>query len=191
MTNYDTYPAHRFCSGSCVIHFASGGYSWCMLGKGTKEYLYNSHYIDGAKIDILVKGKKYQLTDEQFREWIKTGIVDEKCWIPPAKETDMLCPDCGKPLMIRKARKGPNAGKEFLGCSGYSSYPKCYYTRQIEEDEDDKNSLRCPRCNQKLVLRTSKYAIDGKKNKFYGCLGYPRCKYIQEIDNLNDTNILE
>jgi DNA topoisomerase-1 len=32
------------------------------------------------------------------------------------------CPNCGKPMTIRIARKGPNAGKPFLGCTGY---PKC------------------------------------------------------------------
>jgi DNA topoisomerase-1 len=32
------------------------------------------------------------------------------------------CPNCGKPMTVRVARKGPNAGKPFLGCTGY---PKC------------------------------------------------------------------
>jgi DNA topoisomerase-1 len=32
------------------------------------------------------------------------------------------CPQCGKPMTVRTARKGPNAGKPFYGCSGY---PKC------------------------------------------------------------------
>lgn len=32
------------------------------------------------------------------------------------------CPNCGKAMVVRTARKGPNAGKPFFGCSGY---PKC------------------------------------------------------------------
>lgn len=36
------------------------------------------------------------------------------------------CPKCGSNLVERTARKGPNAGKRFLGCEGF---PKCKYTK--------------------------------------------------------------
>ncbi|HFC93178.1 MAG TPA: NERD domain-containing protein [Leucothrix mucor] len=36
-----------------------------------------------------------------------------------------ICPKCGSNLVERTARKGPNAGKKFLGCEGF---PKCKYT---------------------------------------------------------------
>ena len=39
-----------------------------------------------------------------------------------------LCPRCGKPLVVRTARRGANAGKQFYGCSGY---PSCRYTRSL------------------------------------------------------------
>ena len=32
------------------------------------------------------------------------------------------CPQCGKPMVLRTAKTGQNAGKQFLGCSGY---PDC------------------------------------------------------------------
>ena len=35
------------------------------------------------------------------------------------------CPACGKPMVVRTARKGANAGSLFLGCS---SYPECKQT---------------------------------------------------------------
>lgn len=38
------------------------------------------------------------------------------------------CPLCGGELVVRKVRKGPNYGKEFLGCS---NYPKCHYTKDF------------------------------------------------------------
>ncbi len=38
------------------------------------------------------------------------------------------CPRCGGVLLIRTARKGSNAGLEFLGCS---NYPKCRFTRRV------------------------------------------------------------
>jgi len=37
-----------------------------------------------------------------------------------------VCPKCGSSMVERKARKGPNAGSSFLGCSGF---PKCRYTK--------------------------------------------------------------
>ncbi len=33
-----------------------------------------------------------------------------------------VCPQCGKPMVLRTARTGKNEGKSFLGCSGY---PDC------------------------------------------------------------------
>lgn len=38
------------------------------------------------------------------------------------------CPKCGGKLVKRTARKGPNAGSEFLGCG---KYPKCRFTKPI------------------------------------------------------------
>lgn len=39
------------------------------------------------------------------------------------------CPRCGGNLVIRTAKKGSNAGRQFYGCS---NYPKCKYTRNVE-----------------------------------------------------------
>lgn len=38
------------------------------------------------------------------------------------------CPRCGAPMVVRTARRGANAGTQFLGCS---SYPKCKGTREL------------------------------------------------------------
>ena len=37
------------------------------------------------------------------------------------------CPQCGKPLVLRTAKAGKNAGRQFWGCSGY---PNCRGTLQ-------------------------------------------------------------
>jgi restriction system protein len=39
------------------------------------------------------------------------------------------CPNCGKPMVLRMARKGQKAGQPFWGCSGY---PDCKGTRLVE-----------------------------------------------------------
>lgn len=38
------------------------------------------------------------------------------------------CPFCGKPMVLRTARQGKNAGSQFLGCS---SYPACKGTTSV------------------------------------------------------------
>jgi DNA-binding helix-hairpin-helix protein with protein kinase domain len=38
------------------------------------------------------------------------------------------CPYCGRPMVLRRARKGRNAGNQFWGCSGY---PHCKGTRNL------------------------------------------------------------
>jgi len=49
---------------------------------------------------------------------------------PPDRtdRSDKSCPACGKPMVLRTARKGPNAGSQFLGCSGY---PECKMTLPV------------------------------------------------------------
>lgn len=45
-------------------------------------------------------------------------------------ENQVLCPKCGAPMVKRVASKGPNAGKEFWGCS---NFPKCWGTVNIAD----------------------------------------------------------
>jgi restriction system protein len=42
-----------------------------------------------------------------------------------------VCPKCGAELVLRTAGKGPNAGKQFYGCS---RYPSCHYARDVQTD---------------------------------------------------------
>ena len=48
-------------------------------------------------------------------------------------------------------------------------------TEKIEQ-----KSLRCPKCNSSLALRTATRGSNAGK-QFYGCSNYPKCKYIQNI----------
>ncbi len=41
-----------------------------------------------------------------------------------------ICPRCGGKLILRKAKRGANAGNQFYGCS---NYPKCRYVRDITD----------------------------------------------------------
>lgn len=46
---------------------------------------------------------------------------------------DKICPRCGSKLVIRTAKRGPNVGNRFYGCS---SYPKCRYTEEIPKEDN-------------------------------------------------------
>src|SRR5688500_136792 len=43
------------------------------------------------------------------------------------------CPVCGRPMVARRARRGPNAGGLFWGCTGYPD--DCKGTRDYEGAE--------------------------------------------------------
>ncbi len=43
----------------------------------------------------------------------------------------VVCPQCGKPMALRTARKGQPAGSQFWGCS---AYPICKGTRPLSSD---------------------------------------------------------
>ncbi len=45
----------------------------------------------------------------------------------------IICPWCGKALVVRTAKRGPNAGEQFYGCSGF---PSCRFSRKYEEKEE-------------------------------------------------------
>jgi four helix bundle suffix protein len=54
------------------------------------------------------------------------------------------CPQCGKPLILRTARKGPRAGSQFWGCSGY---PECKGVRPLEASDGSDRSDRLKQGN--------------------------------------------
>jgi restriction system protein len=56
-----------------------------------------------------------------------------------ANPASPVCPLCGKPMALRTARKGPNTGKQFWGCSGY---PGCKGTLEIKGSDGSDGSDR-------------------------------------------------
>ena len=73
---------------------------------------------------------------------------------------DRVCPECGKPLLIRHGRFG-----KFIGCTGF---PACRYTEPWLE----KLGIRCPTDGGDLVERRTK-----RGRVFYGCANYPACEF--------------
>jgi DNA topoisomerase-1 len=92
--------------------------------------------------------------------------------------TDLSCPRCTKPLLIRLSRNGA-----FLACSGY---PKCSFTSDYERDEKGHihsvehaqptitNEI-CEKCGKPMALKTGRYGT------FLACTGYPACRNTRPV----------
>ncbi|MBU3831213.1 MAG: type I DNA topoisomerase [Candidatus Desulfovibrio faecigallinarum] len=88
-------------------------------------------------------------------------------------ETELRCPDCGEPLLIRFGKAGA-----FLACK---AYPTCKYSSNFVRDEHGHLSIApvqqivvgiCPQCGSDLVLKRSRTG-----SRFIACSGYPECHY--------------
>ena len=55
------------------------------------------------------------------------------------KPSAPTCPRCGKPMVLRTARKGRNAGSQFWGCSGY---PECKTTRNLDDPTNSSDQTK-------------------------------------------------
>ena len=79
------------------------------------------------------------------------------------EETDEVCDDCTKPMVIRIGRFG-----RFMSCTGY---PDCKGTKPIL----NKIGVTCPDCGGDLVERKAR----GRGGRpFWGCSRYPNCEFI-------------
>jgi DNA topoisomerase-1 len=78
--------------------------------------------------------------------------------------TEEICPECGKPMVIKFGRYG-----KFIACSGY---PECKYTKPFLV----KVGVKCPQCGGEIVEKISK-----KKRIFYGCSNYPNCTFAMNL----------
>lgn len=112
--------------------------------------------------------------DEDWKQWIKEFMpmfndeVDKAYQNMEKKEDEKVgrdCPTCGKPLLIKHAKKG---GNKFIGCSGY---PECTYLEPFEKPQV--LAQKCPECSSDLLMRKSK-----RGSSFVGCSSWPKCNYI-------------
>jgi len=59
---------------------------------------------------------------------IRKGQRDTPPGMSPRTDSQPECPMCRSPMVLRRARRGQNAGAEFWGCS---KYPSCRGTRNL------------------------------------------------------------
>ena len=100
---------------------------------------YDDPFVRANALICLIHQTNY-LLDQQIaaleKQFIEEGGYSEQLASKRLKhrsdQTDRSnfppCPQCGKPMVLRTAKTGQNAGKQFLGCSGY---PDCKGTKDL------------------------------------------------------------
>lgn len=83
--------------------------------------------------------------------------------------TEEVCPECGKPLVVKWGRSG-----QFLACSGF---PACKYSRSLpgQEPAVEPSDEVCDQCGAPMVVRR------GRFGRFLACSRYPDCKNTRSI----------
>ncbi|MDR1433772.1 type I DNA topoisomerase [Candidatus Endomicrobiellum devescovinae] len=84
-----------------------------------------------------------------------------------------ICPNCGKPMVIRDSRSG-----QFLGCSGY---PECKTTISLDKngkkiDGPQETDMKCDKCTSPLLKKV------GFRGKQYLICKNEECKATYNID---------
>ena len=83
------------------------------------------------------KGKRLELIDGKHLAAmvaaVKSGAGVSEAELSADGGTAAIrsCPDCGAPMVVRTAQRGPRTGERFLGCS---TYPKCRGIRPLSAE---------------------------------------------------------
>lgn len=92
--------------------------------------------------------------------------------------TDEICPECGKPLVVRLGKYG-----EFIACS---NYPECkYIKKEVTENTSKDTGIQCPLCQSANIVQRVASKGRNKGNVFYACGNYPKCKNIYNDEPTN------
>lgn len=116
-------------------------------------------------LDKVAEGKKvwYKILESFYKEFEpEVENAFDKMEKREDEETGEVCPNCGKPMVIKNGRYG-----KFEACSGY---PECKYIKP-KEKAPQVEVCDCPKCGGKIVERKTK-----RGKVFYGCNNFPKCK---------------
>ena len=116
-------------------------------------------------LDKIAEGKEvwYNLLEKFYKDFEpEVENAFDKMEKKEDEQTGEVCPNCGKPMVIKTGRYG-----KFEACSGY---PECKYIKQ-KEKPPVVEVCDCPKCGGKIVERKTK-----KGKIFYGCGNFPKCK---------------
>ncbi|WP_136525766.1 type I DNA topoisomerase [Geomonas ferrireducens] len=134
-----------------------------MVSRGEKQWRPLLHEFWGPFINLLK---------------LKEGEVSKSDLTTEA--TDEVCPECGKPLVVKLGKFG-----KFFACSGY---PECRYIRRLDKEtgevaEPVVSDEVCDKCGSKMLIK------EGRFGKYLACSAYPNCKNIQPLVKPKGTGI--
>lgn len=130
-----------------------------------------------SDLDKIEEGKEdwVNVLDSFYADFSKTLTkaekdLDGKRVKVPDEPTDIVCEQCGKPMVIKIGPYG-----KFLGCSGF---PECKNTKRIVSETGG----FCPKCGGKMLAKKSK-----KGKPFFGCENYKDCNYMTWDTPVSET----
>lgn len=144
------------------------------LGKNVNKFLVsNFETIINEKFTMEMEEKLDEIAENKkdwkkvisdfyavFETFLKKSEGDSDDYKIKDEVLDEKCPQCGKNLVVKKAKFG-----KFIGCSGF---PDCNYIKKEVKD----TGVKCPKCGGRIIEKISK-----KRKVFYGCENYPECDY--------------
>lgn len=101
-----------------VMTAAGADECYVVTSGGFTAEAYN--FVEGQPITLIGGGR--------LRNLMGSGMPDHGEEHQSHREVAVACPACGSEMQLRTARRGPNTGSRFWGCS---RFPKCRGTRQV------------------------------------------------------------
>lgn len=127
-------------------------------------------------LDKIAEGeKKWVPVIREFYEPFHKNLVQKESEVQKQEieeKTDEVCPNCGKPMMVKRGRFG-----KFLACSGF---PECKTTKPLKKDAPKTIGMKCPKCLETLPEEEAGDVVMKRTKKgrvFYGCSRYPKCDF--------------
>jgi DNA topoisomerase I len=131
--------------------------------------------------EIAAGGERWCATVTRFLDEVDEWVRERK---PERPRLPLLvpadCPECGSPM------ERVFSGKSKQWFASCSRWPDCDGTLPLEPDgsvgepepepEPDED-VRCAECGKPMLLRT------GRFGRFYGCVDYPSCKGIRNVQH--------
>ena len=108
--------------GLMTAHHAAGAIVVCS-GSFTQEA---RDFAAGKPIELVDGDRLVELIASVQTRPMATATIPTAT-VPRPAASKRFCPKCGGELVLRTAKRGPNAGGQFWG---YSNYPKCRHTEE-------------------------------------------------------------
>lgn len=146
----------------------------------------NATFNDLFKGIVVLANSKTLINDKYAKKEVKEKVIRTDRLISYIKETNNKSK--GIPISLKEL---VNIGKRYLDMNidNRPNYFEKYelLVQEVESssnsqnevlDNNKENSLICPKCGEKLILRIAKKG-EHAGNQFYGCSNYPKCRFIQ------------